>query len=486
MPILSFGEYRPDVADYSGQHSKTILNVFPRGDGYGPVQSISAYTSSLPAPCRGHIYAKKNDGSIQVFAATADSIYKLDNTGLSWTLCSPVLASVASNAQWEFRQFNNYVFATHGSVNLQVYDLTSSTLFADVAGSPPQAAHIAIVNRFVVLSGLSVPSPYAIQWSGLNATTTWTSGVTQSDYQELADGGIVRGVAGGEYGVIFQDQAIRRMTYAPGSPLVFSINRISSDDGLLVPTSLISAQDRLFFLSPQGFKMMVPGGYPTPIGKEKVDRTFFADADLGSSQMIIGASDPRYTRVYWTYKSNSGTSGQFDKMLAYDWALDRWSPIVASGEYLASLSQPGTTLESLDTLYGTNIDTIVLSSFDDIASAATAKLSIVDTTHALGFFSGSNLEATMQTPEQSGDGKRFFFRGFRPVSDAPTIYGAINHRDTAQASVTTSTETLANSVGICPQRVASRYARAVCRVPAATTWTYASGVEFDANLEGKR
>jgi hypothetical protein len=43
--------------------------------------------------------------------------------------------------------------------------------------------------------------------------------VNSSDFQDFPDGGIVRGVAGGEYGVIFQETAMRRMTYAPGSPV---------------------------------------------------------------------------------------------------------------------------------------------------------------------------------------------------------------------------------------------------------------------------
>jgi hypothetical protein len=60
---------------------------------------------------------------------------------------------------------------------LQVFDLSSSTAFANCAGSPPQAAYISVVGRFLVLSGL-LSKPYRIQWSGLNATTTWTSGTT--------------------------------------------------------------------------------------------------------------------------------------------------------------------------------------------------------------------------------------------------------------------------------------------------------------------
>ena len=59
------------------------------------------------------------------------------------------------------------------------FDLTAASAFADLAGSPPQARYVAVIGRFLVLSGLP-SNPYRIQWSGLNATTAWTAGVAQA------------------------------------------------------------------------------------------------------------------------------------------------------------------------------------------------------------------------------------------------------------------------------------------------------------------
>ena len=490
MPVLAFGEFRPDVSDYQGQHTKNILNVFPRGDGYGPVPDFSSATSAMAAACRGYFYARKNDGSIAVFAGTSTKLYILDNTAFTWTDVSKAAgtySALGSTAQWQFAQFNNFVFATQVNAVLQVYDLTSSTNFADCAGSPPQAAYISVVNRFVVLSGLASPNVYRIQWSGLNATTTWTSGVTSSDFQDLPDGGIVTGVAGGEQGVIMQQASIRTMIFAPGSPYIFGITRIAQDDGLFAPGSLVAAGDRVFFCSPAGFKMIPPGGYPTPIGKEKIDRTFFADVDTGNLQLMIGAHDPTQTRVYWAYKSINGTTGLFDKILCYDWVLDKWSTVNMSGEFLASLSRPGLTLEGVDGAYGSNIDTIVLSSLDAISNGAIASLSSVNSAHKLGFFTGDNLEATLETPEQGADGKRIYIDGIRPVSDAVTIYGSISKREAPQSATTYSTETQSDvsSGGQCPSRVSTRYARGKIRIPS-QSWTYALGVEPEVRLEGER
>lgn len=592
MAVLPFGEWRPDVADYNGQHSRNISGVVPRGDGYGPVRAIAAASSALPGACRGLFFARKNDGSIQIFAGISNRLYVLNNTTFAWTPVSKVttvafstdsaidledgfnilledgsnllmeiagdaivnLAShpfaandpvqftstvslptgisagvvyyvissglgansfkisatlgggalqissvgsgvhsitgsysaLSSNAHWQFEQFNNFVFAVQQNTAPQVFDLTTSTAFADLAGSPSQASYIAIVNRFVVLTGLISPNVYRVQWSGLNATTTWTSGVTQSDSQDLPDGGIVRAVAGGEFGVIFQDQSIRRMTYAPGSPYVFGFDRISKDDGLLAPYSVVRSGDRVFFLSPQGFKMLLPGGYPTPIGKEKIDRTFLAEVDMSNLHMVIGANDPNTTKVYWAYKTTSHTSTQFNKIIVYDWMLERWGVITQSGEYIATMATPGVTLEGVDTAFGSNIDTLTLGSLDDISLAANPALAAADTSHMFGLFSGATLEATLETPEQGADGRRLHVRGLRAITDSATVYGSVSKRESPNAAATYSTESTMDARGYCPQRANTRYARGKLRIPAGTSWTYAAGVEPDVVLEGMK
>ena len=85
MPLLAYADYKPDVSDYEGTATKNILNVLPRGDGYGPFPSFSAYTAALPSAYRGAFYALKSDGTVITFAGTGNRLYRLNNTDYSWT-----------------------------------------------------------------------------------------------------------------------------------------------------------------------------------------------------------------------------------------------------------------------------------------------------------------------------------------------------------------------------------------------------------------
>lgn len=565
MPLLPFGEWKPDVSDYEGQTTQTIQNVVPRGDGYGPFKDFTVLSAALPAKCRGGFYALKSDGSVAIFAATSTKIFLANNSDFTWKPVSKVTAltsisqaspavftktahglaadeavvlstsgalptgltvdtiyyvktvlsadtftvsatvggaaintssagsgthsmtsvysAVSASAQWQFCQFGNFVIAVQENTVPQVYDLSSSTAFADLGGSPPQAAYVSVVGRFVVLSGL-LSTPYRIQWSGLNATTTWTSGTNSSDYQDLPDGGIVRGVAGGENGVIFQDQAIRRMSYIPGSPLVFQIERISEQQGLFGPYSIVRSGERIFFHSAQGFHQILPGQAPTEIGREKIDRTFFDELDKGDLKHLIGASDPRSTKVFWAYKTEANSGDYYDRILGYDYVLERFFKIVMSGDYLLGLSQPGLTLENLDSI-SASLDALAVS-LDNFAVSSTPVLSQFNSTFKLGFFTGSNLEATLESAEQGTDGTRVFFRGFRPVTDSATVYGSIKYRDDTSGAVSTTAESLKSTrTGLCNVRISARYGRMKARIPAGTTWTFIAGVEPDVAGEGK-
>ena len=490
--------YRANNSDYSwvpvgkvatvtiSSASPGVVTLNSHGFAANEPVVFSNSGGALPvAITAGTVYYVKTVLSADTFTISATAGGTAINTASTGTGTHSVTAHYAdlsSDAQWQFAQFGNLVKATQENVVLQTYTLGTSSAFADNSGSPPQAAYISIVGRFIVLSGL-LSNPFRIHWSGLNDTTQWTSGVNSSDFQDFPDGGIVRGVAGGEFGTIFQDQAIRRMSYIPGSPLIFQIERVTEGLGLFAPYSVVRAGSLILFHSAQGFFKIAPGGFPEQIGRERVDRTFFEDLDKNEIRMFIGCSDPRSTRAFWAYKSTSGTTGLYDKIIGYDYALDRWFIISMSGEYLLGMSQPGLTLESLDSL-SSSIDALA-ATLDSFAVSTQPLIAQFNSAHKLGFFSGANLEATLETAEQGTDGRRIFVNGFRPVVDASSVYGSASYRERVADTPTSLAEIAMNSrTGRCDMRRSTRYSRMKVRVPASTMWTYAAGVEPDIKQEG--
>jgi hypothetical protein len=173
----------------------------------------------------------------------------------------------------------------------------------------------------------------------------------------------------------------------------------------------------------------------------------------------------------------------YDKIIGYDYVLDRWFTIDMSGEYLLGLSQPGLTLEALDSI-SSSIDALA-ASLDSFAVATQPLIAQFSSAHKMGFFSGSNLEATFESAEQGTDGRRITVLGFRPITDAPSFYGSASYRETQQDTPTYTTEIARNSrTGRCDMRRSTRYSRFKLRIPASTAWTFAAGVEPDVKQEG--
>lgn len=599
-----FPPWQPDISDQVPNVSADVVNVLPRNDGWGPFPSFVPFTQPLPGgrACRGFFYARNPDGSVATFAGSADAkLWQLNVNTLTWTDVSRsggTYGALATTRNWSFVQFNNFVLAVQGNDNPQVFNLSSPATFTDLGGSPPQADFVAVVNRFLVLSGLTGTGfQYRVQWSDLDNITQWTAGVGQADFQDLPDGGRPLAVAGFDlYAVIFQDSQARLMTYAPGSPVIFTITKITGGDGngLFAPYGWVIDQDTVFWVSQEGFKQLPPGGSPTAIGRELVDRTFFGSVDTGNIQLCIATTDPVASRIYLAYKSTTGQAGLWDTILIYDWRLQRWARAKQMGQYLTVFSRPGLTLEQMDALTpgsvgitgfgpgasngaggnlvrvtvtsttgmstaqqqtvfgkwnitlvntiignanaalsnsinnvqnsansqwgswviniinGTQVDLVgslwngsstytsggvlganielLTFSFDSISTFVIPSLAAFGSNGSLGFYNGPASEAIIETGEQGTQEKRMFVKGFRAISDAPTILGSVSYRDNPQAPYTYTTEVgldgFTGTILVAGGGIDTRYARGKIRIPAGTVWTYALGLEPDLKLTG--
>jgi hypothetical protein len=556
MALLPVGEWRPDVSDFNGQHSRTVLNVVPQGDGYGPFKTLGALTLALPAACRGYGVFRNTDGTVTVMAATVNRIYKLNNTTLGWSNVSKVVAltsitnaspavvnlnshglsigdrlqftttgtlptglstltdyyviaagfgansfevsatsggtaintssagsgthsmtykysDVSSTDQWQFEQFGNRAIAVQANESPQTFTLGTDPAFSTLTGSPPSARYVTAIGRILVLSGLT-SFPRRVQWCDLGDPTNWATGVANSI--DMEKGGVVRGVAGGEFGLVLQESVIRRLVYNPGATLAFNIEVVAEDIGLLGPYSIAKSRGTVYFYSSQGFMKYSQAEGLVPIGKERWDRTVSAELDIANLQLLIATADPVGTKVFWAYKTLANSSSTFNKVICFDTILNRATPLEITGEYMAAFVVPGLTLDSLDSI-SSSVDALGFS-LDSVSSSVGSKLSAISSTHILGVFDGANLEATLETAEQALDaGQRVYVSSLRPITDATDVRCSMKHRATQSATVSTTTESAMTTDGVCWQSQDTRYARAKSRIPASTVWTFFMGIE---------
>lgn len=481
MVDIPLGEWTPDQSTLAGSGAEKALNVIPLTvRTYGPINALAESWNALGTACLGAASFKGSDGTVVNFAGTASKLYNLQSS--SWTDVSVMGGyTVAAGDRWSFTQFGDDVIAVNGTDSVQVWTIGSSTAFAALGGSPPVSRFTAQVRDFVFL-GRRSSGQNSVQWSSINNDTGWTAGINQGDEQVIPTGGSVMSMVGGEIGVVISESAINRFSYV-GSPLIFQRDTISIEHGTPCQNGTVGYQGVVFFVSWDGFWALQNGTDLTPIGDQKVDRTFWNDTEIGVNQAflynVIAAYDPVNKLVVWAYPSVQSTTGSIDSMMIFNRTLGRWSFAQIPLEYVYSATtSQGYNIDTLDAVYG-NLDAIPVS-LDSPLLLGSGKFSLAafTTNHMFATFGGATLQATLDTTEgQIVPGKRALATEIWPLVDGGTaITAAIGYRNLPNEAVSFATAMTQNAVGFCPARTDARYHRARIVIPAGSTWNHALGV----------
>jgi len=495
MPVVPFGEWTPDQPDL-GTAMADAHNVIPASRSYRPWTDTANYSSAIGARCQGATSGTAGDGAVYSFAGDATKLYRL--SGTSWTdLSKPANYATGAEESWRFCQFGQKVIATNGSDAIQAFSLGATGTFLDLSSAAPKARHMALIDPGFLMVGnvtdAGVAYPNRVQWSGIDDPTNWpppgssTAVAVQSDYQDLPNGGWVQniiGPIGGAAGAIFMERSIYRIQYE-GPPTQFGFYEVERARGTPATNSIANVGPMAFYLGEDGFYAF-NGQSSEPIGANKVDKFFFADLNQAYFSRVIAAADPINKIVIWVYPSTASTSGTLDSALIYNWQVGKWSSADFSGEFIFRGLSQGYLLDDMDS-FGT-LDGMSQIPLDSrVWLGGRLLLSAFDGSHRLAYFTGSSLEATLTTGElDGGNHSRVFVTGIRPVVDGGTPTVAIGYRETPGATVTYGSDIAAGADGVSPQRISARYVRARVKVPAATTYTHAIGVEPRLRVDGMR
>ena len=262
---INFTEWLPDQPGVAGVMTE-VKNVYPVANGYSPLP-LETDLSLAASENLNNIFAAKKNAISSLFASGSTKLFKFDASDTSLDDVSKSGGySTATSERFYFTQFGDVVIAANGTDKLQGWTLGSSTEFADLAAAAPTARYVTVVRDFVVAAG-TVGNPNRVYWSDLNDETDWTPGAaSQSDTQDIADGGDVMGITGGEFGLILTERSVVRMSYV-GSPFFFQFDTIGRGIGCITPNSLAQYASVTFFLSDDGF-YSCDGQTMKPIGAE--------------------------------------------------------------------------------------------------------------------------------------------------------------------------------------------------------------------------
>jgi hypothetical protein len=479
--VIHFPAFLPD------QLPRNVLtvaeNVYPASSGaqqygampttsYRSVPSYVSITTALPAKFQGGASVMAQDGTAYLLAGTAAGLSKL--AAGAWT---SLLTGLTITGRWRFAQFGNHVVTVNGGVT-QVVDLAAST--AGALSGAPTGTGIAVIGDFVVITQAGGNNAM-VQWSAFGDYTGWTAAVNQSGFQPMLTGGEIKGIAGGEYGIILQRFRLVRMERSGDATAPFNFPEITTNFGCASAGSIAQAGRTIFFLSDRGFIAIDDGSTIRPIGNEKFDQSFKDSVSPDEYDQIWSAVDPKRSLVFW------GKAGSPGRVWVYNWVLDKASTISLShGGFFAGYTS-SLTLEQVSALY-TNIDTMGYSLDDPRFQGGDPRLYFVGPDNSIGALSGPNLAATLTLGQTEVAGEQVSrVRGVWPISDATSgVTVNIDARQRLGDAQSVSVSGAIQPSGRVPVRCKGRFLGVSTAIAAGTPWSYIQGVELEVEGAGLR
>ena len=472
MQKILFGEWLPDQPGVTGAVTDA-KNCYPVANGYAPVKSESDYSDAAGADLI-ITFAGKFDSASTLFAASTTQIYKFDSADAS--LDAATTTGYTAVEGWDVTQFGSRMILANGQDKLQAFTLNSSTYFADLSADAPIAKFVTVVRDFVVAANDGTATS-KVYWSDINDETDWTPGsASQADNQILPDGGDITGLAGGEYGLVFLERAIYRMSYA-GSPFFFQFDAISRSLGCISNGSIAQYGNLTYFLADDGF-YVCDGQSTKNIGTEKVNRWFFSNAIPGEIPTGMSATvDPINKLVIWKFNNTFG--GKYLLMFSID--LNKWSYADTTATSIAYVLTPSATLEQVDN-YNSSIDALDIP-LDSRVFAGGQLLFAGVSGQKIISFSGQPKTAIISTGDI--DVGRSTVMLSKPIVDGGSGSVAISSRDNLAEQVEFGSNVAADAENRVSLRSNGEYHR-LRLTPTGSNWQTAVGLEFDVVKQGNR
>jgi hypothetical protein len=464
MEIL-FKEWLPDLPALGNPGLTEAKNALPVNGTYKSFRETGISDGTVASNPVG-AYVGFSTAGAELVVGTQTLLFK--EFGDAFVTAS---ATLATNTYWRFTQYDDIVIAVAESTVPLARTVGSSAEFTALAmsGTAPAAQQVGVVGQFVVVGDRSSAEPHSVQWSAIADPRNWptpgssTAIAAQAGEQVLrSEFGTVNAITNGDqFGLIFQDEGITRMTYVGGA-VVFQFDEISEGIGCHYPNSVVQIGGFVYFASVHGF-YRTNGVTVEPIGAGKVDRYFTANVASTFPERVYAGVDRTHNCIYWSYPTTLD-SGVPTKLLIYNYLENRFSraEVVAN-----SIPQSH------------NVKRRSMEAFD----ADNVRITFGNT--SLPSPAGAVLDATFVTGEaELNPGGFAHVSGVKAMLDGSSEYTVAlgSRNDQSTAASFTSAVTANSRSGFSDFRSSARYHRA--RLIVTSTFNSAQGLQILASPDG--
>jgi hypothetical protein len=491
MIDVPFGEWLPDMPSYNNPGLVEASGVYPVQGGYGPFSSVNKQSATTTEPVVGAEMIFDNSGNAVIVGGSATRLFT-DRSGIV-TETTPL----TSTDEWRFTRFDDLVVGVSFENDPQyLTDIDTDDTWSTLSDAP-KAAQIGVVDDFLVLGDLvdieagSPTVPHRLRWSAKNdPTASWaTDRATLASYRDLdARDGRITAIVGGRFGLIFQERAIRRMEFV-GAPRVFEFPYVATDRGAVAGSAAVSIGDDTYFLSQDGF-YRTNGSDLEAIGGGRVNEWFSDNVDDASIKLTHGAINWPAKCIVWAFYSSG--AAMFDKLIIYNFVLDRWSACDLCVHYLVQTQTNAETLGSLATTYATLGDAAgVILGEKSFRARDLGFAAYVEDGNGSDFarLDGTSVAATFLTGDaQLRPGRRSRVTGVWPgvETEGTTITTRIRSRSKQGGMINLSAATTAGVDGFCPHNVDDWLHAVREDIPAGLDWAKATHVQARVMATGRR
>lgn len=504
--MLRLGEAFPDLPARDNPGLVRAEGCLPGSPlHYKPWPTLDVTTNALDGRALGALGGLSNSGAAFSFAGDATKLYRL--TDLTYADVSRTVGgayTISGTNKWQFGIYRNHMIATNLDDDVQIFTMGTDTNFRAMGTNTPKAKFFAVWRDFPVLGHTDDATDGEIAfrvWWGPpgNPEGDWTPNTdTRVGRRTLERAHQVMGLVSGDRGLVLTKKSIYVSTFV-GGQIIWQLDETIKDKGCVASGSVASDLRRTFFLAEDGW-YVTDGFEIRNIGHLKFNESFLKDAKADCYPEMRAMVDPERTLLLVAYVAQDAPSDIPNRIMAYDWELERVTFIDETvEEFLQSLT-PGKTLEQVSSLFAT-LESITPSLDDRFWAGGAVVNGAFDAAHKSGTFGGPFAEAYFETgeaqlgqlsPEEGkvagSGGSRTFLAGARPIADAATINVRVGARGIdgplETAAVWTDYETPESRTGYAPFRSDAWFHRLAMQLPAGQVWTAAQGFDIDAEPSG--